>query len=306
MDQKHAQKEIASLIAQINRHNELYYNEAQPEIADTEYDALTARLKELEEEFPSLRRSDSPTQRVGAPAQAEADGPLSEMAKTVTHRVKMLSLDNTYSMEELAKWHERVVKGLGGSSQVEYVAELKIDGVSASLSFEQGKLVLAATRGDGTTGEDVTPNVYTIKELPRQLDLKDPPALFEVRGEVYMAREDFEKVNRQRADLQLPLFANPRNATSGSLKLLDPKITAERHLKIFVHSLGEVSSDKAFETHWEFLEFSKAVGLPINSYSRRCRDFAEVEEFCLACQERRDSIPYDVDGVVIKVDSLEQ
>jgi DNA ligase (NAD+) len=298
MTKQQVKKEIAQLIVDIQRHNELYYNQAQPEIADAEYDMLVHRLRELEELYPDLVRKDSPTQQVGVSLPQQ-------IKSAVKHRIKMLSLDNTYSLEDLKKWQERVRKGLDGINP-EYVAELKIDGVSASLIFEGGRLVLAATRGDGTTGEDITQNVRLIADVPSQLKGKNFPAAFEVRAEVYMAHEDFDKLNEARKEKGEDVFANPRNATSGSLKLLDADLAVERKLKVFVHSSGFVQGESQGRTHWDFLAFCRETGLPVNAYSRLCRSFDEVIAYCQEFQDKRSALPYDADGVVIKVNDFKQ
>jgi len=300
MDKKTAQCEIQKLRAEIRRHNDLYYNYDQPQISDTDYDVLMRRLAALEEAFPDFRSESSPTQQVGAPV---AD----RVSRQVAHQVKMLSLDNTYSIEELEKWNERIHKGLPNEA-VSYVAELKIDGVSASLLFESGRFVRAATRGDGSVGEDVTGNVRLINELPGVLDLKNPPRHLDVRAEVYMSHDDFKRMNQARQESGQELFANPRNAASGTLKLLDLEQVRRRRLHCFIHSFGLIDQPQGlvFQSHWEFLEFSRRAGFPVNPDSRLCRHFREVVEFCQAFQERQRELPYDIDGVVIKVNDLDQ
>ena len=289
-----AKKEIEKLKARIKRHDKFYYVLAQPEISDSEYDALSRRLKELEEKYPEYRTADSPTQRVGAD--------ISEGFKTVRHIHKMLSLDNTYSFDELREWDERVRKGLSGA-QAGFVAELKIDGVSASLTYRSGSLVLGATRGDGESGEDVTQNLKGIHGIPHALHGSGIPELVEIRGEVYMRHQDFEALNREREDNGEAAFANPRNAAAGSLKLLDARLVAGRRLNFFAHSLGEL---KGLDVggHWHFLKSLKSWGMPVNFESKFCSGFKEVLDYCNLWQEKRDQIPYDIDGVVIKVNSL--
>ena len=303
MKKEQARQHIEQLIRDIQHHNELYYNQSRPEIADVEYDALMFQLKSFETQYPDLVMSDSPTQKVGAPLSLDMS--LHQPTVKVKHRVKMLSLDNTYSLDELRKWDERVRKGLKGQS-VEYVVELKIDGVSASLVFEQDRLMLGATRGDGTTGEDVTRNIRLISELPQQLDVKNPPQVFDVRGEVYMTHDDFQRMNRQRMKDGEQAFANPRNATSGSLKLLDAETAQKRKLHIFVHSFGYVKADTDFLTQWDFLAFCRKAGLPVNSHNRLCRSLDEVVDFCEEFQEKRFDLGYDCDGVVVKVNRIQQ
>lgn len=301
MDKKQAKREIDELTADIKYHNELYYNQAQPKVSDVEYDQLIDRLKLLEQTFPELASEDSPTRKIGAPLQRVSR----RSGRTIKHRVKMLSLDNTYSLEDLTKWHERLLKNLPGED-FSFVVELKIDGVSASLGFEYGKLVFGATRGDGLEGEDIFDNIKTIKELPQKLRLSSVPDIFEVRAEVYMTHKDFSALNNERLKKGEGGFANPRNAASGSLKLLDSGLVEKRNLHIFVHSFGYVGSGIEFDNQWDFLAFCRSAGLPVNSNSRLCKSFNEVLFFCQKTQEHRDKIPYDVDGIVIKVNALDQ
>lgn len=295
MDTAQAKKEIEKLRGEIRHHDHRYYVLSQPELSDKEYDGLMRSLKELEEEFPGLISPDSPTQRVAAGIQ--------EGFKTVKHRQKMLSLDNTYSFEELRDWDERVHKG-SGNQEIQYVAELKIDGVSANLTYRDGLLVSAATRGDGENGEDVTLNIKTIRAIPLRIETKKPPKLIEIRGEVYLELKDFAAINKERKAQGEVLFANPRNAASGSLKLLAPGITARRNLNFFAHSLGELSNGQ-FSTQWEFLQELKKYSMRINPESRLCPSLDEVFEFCELWQEKRKKLSYEIDGVVLKVNSLE-
>ncbi len=234
---------IETIREKIRRHDYLYYVLSQPEVSDKEYDDLMDKLKKIEERYPQYKTGDSPTVRVG--------GGILPGFKTVKHKQKMLSLDNTYSFEELKQWDERVHKGLGAKERVEYVAELKIDGVSASITYKEGKLEIGATRGDGQTGEDVTANIKTIRAIPLRFLKGNPPDFVEIRGEVYMERKDFNILNKEREEEGEVLFANPRNATSGSLKLLDSGIVAKRRLSFFAHSLGEYKGSP-INTHWEF------------------------------------------------------
>lgn len=300
MNKKEAAKEISRLARVIEEHNQRYYNLSAPTISDSEYDALLKELQGLEEQFPELKVQNSPTQRVGA-LLLSAGG-------NITHRTKMLSLDNSYSVQDLEDWFKRVEKGLPGE-KVEYVAELKIDGVSASLTYENGILTLGATRGDGATGEDVTPNLRTVRSIPLQLNktANQPlPRVLEVRGEIYMNRKDFDAMNLRREKAGEDLFVNPRNATSGSLKLLDSRLTAERHLQCFIHSFGTLEGIQSFTTHWQFLTLVKKLGFSVNSESVLCRSAADVLAFCSKWQEARDTIPYEVDGIVIKVNDFRQ
>lgn len=300
MDKAKAAQEIVQLSRQIEEHNHRYYILDQPVVSDKEYDDLLRRLIDLEAQFPDLKDPNSPSQRVGTK--------VAEGTKTVTHKVKMYSLDNTYSLEELRQWHRRVVKSLPEQT-IEYVAEFKIDGLSAALTYQGGDLVLGATRGDGTTGEDVTHGLKTIRSIPLSLHKEaggDFPQTLEVRGEVYMNRQDFDLLNEEREKDAEPLFANPRNAASGSLKLLDSRITARRKLRCFIHSFGILEGGKPLSTQWEFLTKSREWGFCVNPYSRLCRTMDEVISYCQECQARRNTIPYEIDGMVIKVNSLAQ
>jgi len=290
-------KKVLSLKELIRHHDYLYYVLSQPQVSDKEYDDLISRLKELEDSNPQYKSDDSPTVRVG--------GGILEGFKTVRHKVKMLSLDNTYSIEELKEWDERVHKGLGPGKKVEYVVELKIDGVSANITYVKGKLVIGATRGDGETGEDVTGNIKTIRAIPLVLLSKDFPEFIEIRGEVYMDRREFDILNKGRERDGDVLFANPRNATSGSLKLLDSGIVAKRRLNFFAHSLGEYKGE-GIKTHWEFLARLKSWGLRANMHSKLCKDLDEVIEYCNIWQEKKDKLTYDTDGMVIKVNEISQ
>ncbi|MBF0521647.1 MAG: NAD-dependent DNA ligase LigA [Candidatus Omnitrophica bacterium] len=299
MNKIQAQKKIQKISQELEDHNHKYYVLDQPVISDKEYDDLLKQLIALEENFPDLKLPNSPSQRVGTkiPSGVQA----------VKHRLKMLSLDNTYSVEDLKEWHARVVKGLPGQ-KIEYVVELKIDGLSASLIYEDGQLMLGATRGDGETGEDITHNLRTVRSVPLRLKSIDEPFVkrLEVRGEVYMDRKEFEALNDERQDKGEILFANPRNAASGSVKLLDSRITAERKLKCFVHSFGFLEGGKLLKSQWEFLQVAKAWGFSVNPYSRLCKNIDEVIAFCAEFQKKRTTLSYDIDGVVVKVNSLVQ
>ena len=290
-------EEIERLREQIRHHDHLYYVLSQPEISDKEYDDLMCRLKGLEDKYPQLKTGDSPSVRIS--------GAVLEGFKTVKHKQKMLSLDNTYSYEELRDWDERVHKGLGPSEKSEYVLELKIDGVSASITYQKGLLSRGATRGDGETGEDVTQNIKTIRAIPLRLLGKDAPDFIEIRGEVYMERKDFDALNKEREKIGEVLFANPRNATSGSLKLLDSGLAAKRKLNFFAHSLGAHKGGDIL-TQWEFLNKLKEWGVRINPHSQLCKNLDEVIDYCKIWQERREKLTYDIDGMVVKVDNLAQ
>ncbi len=291
-------KEIEELREKIRYHDYKYYVENMPEISDQAYDALYARLKELEEKYPQFITPDSPTQRIGGK-------PLEEF-KTVKHRIPMLSMDNTYSEDELRDFDRRLKKLLP-KQEVHYVVELKIDGVSVSLLYENGIFVQGATRGDGYQGDDVTQNLRTIRSIPLKLNPqggKIPPVL-EVRGEVYMPKKKFEELNKEREKNGEPLFANPRNATAGSLKLLDPSLVAKRGLDIFVWGLGYYEGIQ-FKTHHQALEYFQKVGFKVNPHYKFCKNIDEVIKYCQEWNEKKDSLDYAIDGMVIKVDDLEQ
>lgn len=283
----------ASLCAEIERHNRLYYVEAHPEISDFDYDALLRRLIALEEEFPALRTPDSPSQRVGgAPIKG---------FETVEHTVPMLSIDNTYSEAELREFDARVRRGLGGEAAA-YAVELKIDGVAMSLRYEQGMLARAVTRGDGMRGDDVTQNVRTIRSLPLRLQGR-PPASLEVRGEVYMRNEELDRLNQMRETAGEEPYRNPRNTTAGTLKLLDSKQVAERRLDIVLYEI--VPTERLGITcHMEALEKLRDWGFPVNPHYKRCAAIDEVISYCESWAEKRHELGYEIDGMVVKVDSF--
>jgi DNA ligase (NAD+) len=294
---KDIEKKIEQLRQEIREHDYLYYVLNQPKISDRQYDKLFAELKELEKKNPELITPDSPTQRVsGQPLEGFA---------TVRHAVPMLSMDNTYNAEELRAFDERVRKQLG-DTKYDYVVELKIDGVAISLRYEGAGLVTAATRGDGRVGDDVTANVRTIKAVPLVLrDGKNVPDVLEVRGEVYMPTSSFVELNRLRTEAGEPLFANPRNAAAGSLKLLDARITASRNLSFFAYAIGEISAPLA-DNHYDCLQKFRKFGLPVNPNIKKGKDIDEVLDICLSWNEKRSELDYQIDGMVVKVNSLEQ
>ena len=289
-------KKIENLKEKIIHHDYLYYLLNQPEVSDKEYDDLMNELKDLEDKYPQFKSDDSPTVRVS--------GGILEGFKTVKHRQKMFSLDNTYFFDELKDWEDRIRKSLG-SEKIEYVAELKIDGVSANITYEKGKLAVGATRGDGAAGEDVTQNIKTIRAIPLRLFGEDIPDVIEIRGEVYMDKKEFAALNQDRERLGTVLFANARNATSGSLKLLDTNIVFMRKLNFFAHSLGEYKGGR-ISTQWEFLSKLKDWRVRANMHSKLCGNLNEVLDYCNTWQEKREGLSYDIDGVVIKVNNLAQ
>lgn len=280
---------------EIERHNRLYYIEARPEISDSEYDALMHELQALEAEYPELATPDSPTQRVG--------GAPTEGFETVEHAAPMLSIDNTYSPEEVRAFDDRVRRGLGGTRPA-YVVELKIDGVSISLLYDEGVLVRAATRGDGRRGDDITANVKTIHTVPLALK-SGPPERLEVRGEIYMPRNELMRLNRIREEEGEPLLANPRNAAAGTLKLLDPNEVRKRRLAFIAYGTAPLPGME-WPTHWETLERLRQFGLPVSPHSERCDDVEQVLDVCRKWQDKRHELDFETDGMVIKVDATEQ
>jgi len=291
---REAEKRIARLREQIRRHEHRYYVLAEPEISDQEYDALERELRELEAEFPELVTATSPTQRVGETPAAEFP--------SFAHRMPMLSLDNTYSEEELREFEERVFRVVG-RREIAYTAELKIDGLSMALHYEGGRLVRAVTRGDGVRGDDVTPNARAIRAIPLELDGQDVPAELEVRGEVYLPRSRFAAINREREEAEQEPFANPRNAAAGTMKSLDARVVGKRGLEVFLYTLAHVRGAE-LRSQWQALERMRAWGLRTNPESRRCASIGEVLELAHAWREKRDSFEYEIDGVVVKVDDF--
>jgi DNA ligase (NAD+) len=283
---------------EIRRHEHLYYVLHAPEISDEQYDRLEKELRELEARHPELVTPDSPTQRVGEKP--------SEEFPSFTHRVPMLSLDNTYSEDELREFQERIYR-IVGKRLIEYAAELKVDGLSMALHYEDGLLVRGVTRGDGFRGDDVTPNVRAIRAVPLKLRGPELPAELEVRGEVFLPRSRFEAMNREREEAEEEPFANPRNAAAGTIKSLDSRLTASRGLDVYVYSIAHVKG-VTIRSQWEALEKMRSWGLKTNPTSRLCRGLDEVLGFCEEWREKRDSLQYEIDGVVVKVDlfSLQQ
>jgi DNA ligase (NAD+) len=293
---KDINKKIEQLRSEIRRHDYLYYVQSQPVITDQQYDALFAELKSVEQAHPELVTADSPTQRVSGRAL--------EGFATIRHTVPMLSMDNTYNADELQAFDERVRKQLE-SDDYDYVVEPKIDGLAISLRYEQGKLVTAATRGDGEVGDDATANVRTIKAVPLVLLGAEFPAVLEVRGEVYMPTSSFVELNRLRTEAGEASFANPRNAAAGSLKLLDARVTAARNLSFFAYAAGEVSESLG-QNHHQSLDRFRQLGLPVNPHITRAGDIKDVIKICLDWDENRRDLDYQIDGMVIKVDRFDQ
>jgi len=293
-----AASELERLAHEIAEHDKRYYQEDAPSVSDANYDVLRQRNEAIEARFPDLVRPDSPSGRVGAAP--------SEKFEKVRHAVPMLSLGNAFSDEDLADFRARVARflKLSDAETLELTAEPKIDGLSASLRYEDGELVLAATRGDGTEGENVTRNIKTIKDIPHKLKAKSPPAVFEVRGEVYMHHDDFAALNKRQEKDGKPVFANPRNAAAGSLRQLDSKITASRPLRFFAYAWGE-TSDLPGKTQHEVLEAFKDWGFPVNPLIRVCATLGDVEEMYRDMLATRPELGYDIDGIVYKVNRLD-
>lgn len=285
----------ARLAQEVSEHNYRYHVLDRPTISDAEYDSLMRELRELEDRYPELRTPDSPTQKVG--------GTWSTDFKPVDHPERMMSLDNTFTREELLAWGDRVVREVGEGA--EYLCEQKMDGLAVSLVYENGVLVRGATRGDGRTGEDVTLNIRTIDSVPTRLDTSEveAPEFLEVRGEVYFHTEDFEELNAGLVAAGKPPFANPRNSAAGSLRQKDPRVTAGRPLRFKAHGLGKV-------TGWQPARLSEAYdtlrrwGIPVGDQHRLCTTLQEVEEYITSCGERRHELPYEIDGAVVKVDQI--
>jgi DNA ligase (NAD+) len=297
-DLKRARLEIDRLREQINRHNHLYYVLDNPELTDAEYDVLMRRLEALETAHPELLTPDSPTQRVGARP--------SERFAVVVHRRMMMSLANAMDAEEMREFDHRIKRFLHSEAELEYVAEVKLDGLAVELVYEEGRLIVGSTRGDGVNGEDVTQNIRTIKSIPLRLI---PPArgrvprLLEVRGEVILPRRAFERLNHERvAAGELP-FANPRNAAAGSLRQLDPRISSARPLDIFCHTPGAIEG-ASYQSQWEFLQGIKSLGLKVNPLTKVCHGVDQVLEYHARISEQRHQLDYEADGVVAKVNSF--
>jgi DNA ligase (NAD+) len=288
---------VEELRSTIAHHNRLYHELDAPQIADAEYDALVVELRGLEAQFPELVTPDSPTQTVGSAP--------SGLFAPVTHRMPLLSLDNAFALDELEAWGTRVERGLG-ADRVAFACEPKIDGFAVSLTYADGRLVQAATRGDGRVGEDVTANIATIDAVPEVLGLDDPPALLEVRGEVYMPLSAFERLNERQLEAGQRLFVNPRNAAAGSVRQKDPKVTAGRELSLWTYQLGATEGAPRHSSHRETLDWLRGAGLPVNPEIVVVDSLAAVHDRCVELLGRRHSLDYEIDGVVVKVDDLRQ
>ncbi len=288
------QKRIEELRKQINYHANRYYVFDNPEISDAEYDALVLELQKLEGQYPQLVTPDSPTQRVGA-APVEAFG-------VVEHRLPLLSLANAFTDDDLTAWYTRTLRLLG-VEQFEMTCEHKIDGLAVALVYENGRFIRGATRGDGFRGENIKLNLRTIHSIPLSVPPDAPPAI-EVRGEVYLPRAGFRKLNQEREAEGLPVFANPRNAAAGSVRQLDPRITAKRPLDIYIYALGWTEGKTMPETHWATMELLKSYGFKVNPNNRPVKTIEEAKEYYQTWLHQREALPYEADGIVVKVDNL--
>jgi DNA ligase (NAD+) len=292
--QEETKLKIEKLRTEINRHNYLYYVQDSPEISDAEYDGLMQELKRLEDAYPQFLTPDSPTQRVGA-APLEAFG-------VVEHPFPLLSLANAFSDDDLMAWYNRLIK-LVGSRPFDFVCEHKIDGLAVALTYVNGQFVTGATRGDGYRGENITQNLRTIRSIPLSVP-KDAPPRFEVRGEVYLSKPGFEKLNKEREIEGEPLFANPRNAAAGSVRQLDSRITAKRPLDIFIYMLGYAEGKATPATHWETMQWLKSLGFKVNPYMRLIKNIEGTLEYFRNWEKQRESLPYQADGIVVKLNQI--
>jgi DNA ligase (NAD+) len=295
MTPKEAAKKIADLTEKVNYHNDLYYQKSKSEISDEAFDAMLRELSDLEKQFPALRHADSPTQRVG--------GTITKSFATVNHKYPMLSLGNTYSKEELEEFDARVKKGLDGADY-EYFCELKFDGVSISVLYENGLLTKGITRGDGVRGDEVTTNVRTIRSLPLRVKGKDFPPSFEVRGEIFLPREVFKQINKEREDIGEETYANARNTASGTVKMQDSTEVAKRKLDCFLYYL--LGDNLKIKTHEEGIKKLESWGFNVSPTYKKCKNIAEVLEYISHWDKKRKDLPLETDGVVIKVNSLAQ
>ncbi|HYV01993.1 MAG TPA: NAD-dependent DNA ligase LigA, partial [Actinomycetota bacterium] len=288
-----ARKRAEELREEISFHAYRYHVQDDPVVSDAEYDEMVRELQKLETEFPELITPDSPTQRVG--------GVPSELFAPVRHRARMLSLDNAFSWEELEAWGRRVERIVGKGA--EFVCELKIDGLAVVVSYEDGVLTRGATRGDGATGEDVTPNIRTVRNIPKRLAVTSHPSVLDVRGEIYFPVEAFERLNEELLEAGGRVFANPRNAAAGSLRQKDPEVSRSRPLHMWCHGVLHAEG-RRFARHWDSLQYLREAGLPVNPASAQVRSLQEVFAFCEQWQKDRHSIGYEIDGVVVKVDQI--
>ncbi len=294
MTKEAAKSEIQKLTEELNRHNHAYYSLSKPEISDNEFDLLLKELEVLEQKFPELASPNSPTQRVG--------GEITREFRQVTHQYPMLSLSNTYSIEEVKEWETRIHKLIG--EEVEYVCEIKFDGVAIGLTYQNGILIQAVTRGDGVQGDDVTENVKTVHNIPLQLKGDGYPVSFEIRGEIFMPHTSFNRLNKMRLEESEEPFANPRNAASGSLKMQNSAEVAKRRLNCFFYYLP--GTDLPFKTHYDSLQAARSWGFQISGYIAKCSTIHEIFDFVHEIDQLRKGLPFDIDGAVIKVNDLRQ
>lgn len=285
-----AEAELLNLKHELKRHDDLYYNKADPEISDWEYDQLRLRLNEIEKKFPELSNANSPSQKIGAPVPG--------IFSKITHKKPMLSLENAFSLEDLKNFIERIRSFLNTSDNLEFCAEHKIDGLSASIFYKNGQIVYAATRGDGYVGEDVTGNIRMISDIPKNIDYLGE---IEIRGEVYMPIQSFKKLNKQREETEEKLFANPRNAAAGSLRQLDSEVTKSRNLGFFAYYID--GADLNIETQIEVMDFIKKLGFTASEY-KLCHSLDDMNEYCRETAQKRPNLPYEIDGAVFKLNSL--
>ena len=296
MDLTNIEKEIKKLREEIEKHNYLYYVLQKPEITDYEFDQLLLKLKNLEEKYPQFKDPNSPTQRVG--------GKASSSFLPVRHNPPMLSLENCYSEQDLIEWYKRIEKNIKDKN-IKLVCDLKYDGLSCSLEYENGKFIRASTRGDGEIGEDVTENVKTIKSIPLKINVPEG-SYIEIRGEVYLNKKDFEIINHKNIENGEEPFSNPRNAASGSLRQKDTSITAKRNLRFVAHSFGNIRGlEKDIKTQWEYLMMCESLYIPTSKIKKLCKNINEVIEFYKEIEKKREEIEFEIDGIVIKVDDFE-
>lgn len=293
--EQEARIELEKIIEEMAKSDIAYYQNDAPYLTDAEYDALRRRSRELEKKFPALVSANSPSQKIGAPVQSEF--------KKITHKIPMLSLSDIFSIEELEEFITGIKRFLKTDEDIEMTAEPKMDGLSFSARYENGVLVSGATRGDGKTGEDITQNLKTIASLPHIVKAPDFPKIIELRGEVYMSKADFFELNQKNAAENKKVFANPRNAAAGSLRQLDSNITRERKLSLLVYTWGETSS-RPFRSQTEFLQKVRQWGFPVNPYNKLCRNMSEIVESFETLAQNRADLPYDIDGIVYKVNDL--
>lgn len=297
MSKKNSQQKIQTLREQLNQYSYQYYVLDDPQVPDATYDRLYHELKSLEQQYPELISSDSPTQRVG-------DKPLNGFSQ-VQHEVPMLSLDNVFNTDELKNFNQRLQQRLNNNDEIEFAAEPKLDGLAISLLYKNGLLVRAGTRGDGTTGEDVTQNIRTIRSIPLKLMGKDFPSTLEVRGEVFMPKAAFEALNKKAIEAGEKTFVNPRNAAAGSLRQLDPKITASRNLAMYCYAVGQTSGMDNLFTHMQMLDQLQHWGLPLCKERRVVQGVEGCLDYYQNLAQKRNDLSYEIDGIVYKVNRLD-